>query len=30
MLRGDFENNKWASGPFNLLEIDLFVDKFLS
>ena len=29
-MRGDFKKNKWPGGPFNLLEINLFVDKFLS
>ena len=24
----DFEKNKWTSGPFSLLEIDLFVEIF--
>jgi len=29
-MQGDFEKNKRASRPFNLLEIDLFIYKFLS
>jgi hypothetical protein len=29
-IRGDFKENKYADGLFSLVEIDLFVDKFLS
>ena len=29
-MRGDFKKNKCASGPFNTVEIDLFIDKFLN
>jgi hypothetical protein len=28
-MREDFKENKWTGRPFNLLEIDLFVDNYL-
>ena len=29
-MQGDFEKNKWASGSFNLLKINLFIDKLVN